>query len=224
MTTRLRLPHGPKTGPLGLGFLDSFRADTLKTALRLKREFGDFVHVKAGPYHWFMFNHPDQVKDVLVTRAKIFGKTDIFKRVLKSVDGQGLIVSEGEFWLRQRRIINPAFSHTSIAEYARMMLDEVERHISQWEPGITVDLADEMTKLTLTVAARSFFSVDVSKRAKEIGDAVTIISRQMLTEFYELLPVPEWVPLPSKITKRRAVATIDQLIYDSIAAHSQNPN
>src|SRR5262249_49651295 len=100
MATSLRIPPGPKGGPFGLDFLSRAKADTLKMAMELKQEFGDFVYVKAGPLHWFMFNHPDQVKDVFVTRAKIFGKTEQFKRVLQSVDGNGLVVSEGDFWLR----------------------------------------------------------------------------------------------------------------------------
>src|SRR5262249_18155741 len=165
--------------------------------------------------------HPDQVKDVLVTRAKVFSKTDMFKRVLRSVDGNGLIVSEGDFWLRQRRTINPAFSHVSLAGYARTMKEETERYISSWEPGMTLDLADEMTRLTLTIAARLFFNADVSKDAQELGDAVTVISRAMLHEFYELLPVPDWIPLPSKIAKRNAIAKIDRLIYDSMATRKK---
>src|SRR5215471_8119617 len=165
MVTDLNFPPGPRVGAFGLDFIARFKADALKSAMELRRTYGDFVHVKAGPYHWFMFNHPDQVKDVLVTRAKVFSKTDMFKRVLRSVDGNGLIVSEGDFWLRQRRTINPAFSHASMAGYARTMLEETERYISRWEPGMTLDLADEMTRLTLTIAARLFFNADVSKDA-----------------------------------------------------------
>src|SRR5262249_49578647 len=69
--------------------------------------------------------------------------------------------------------------------------------------------------------ARLFFNADVSKDAQELGDAVTVISRTMLQEFYELLPVPDWIPLPSKIAKRNAIAKIDRLIYDSMAARKK---
>lgn len=217
--SNLKIAPGPKAGILGLDFVKHFKNDALGTAARLKHEFGDFVHVKAGPQHWFMFNHPDQVKDVMLTRAKIFGKTDMFKRVLSSVDGNGLVVSEGDFWLKQRRTINPAFSHASVAEYAKTMLDETEKFIARWEPGMTLDLANEMTRLTLTIAARSFFNADVSESAQELGDAVTTISQAMLHEFYEIFPVPEWVPLPSKLAKRNAIETIDRFIYASIEAH-----
>ncbi len=68
-------PPGPRSGALGLQFINSFRTDALATALQLIEEFGDVVYVKAGNFHWFMLNHPDHVKDVLLTRAKLFGKT-----------------------------------------------------------------------------------------------------------------------------------------------------
>ncbi|MBX9667325.1 MAG: cytochrome P450 [Candidatus Obscuribacterales bacterium] len=216
-------PPGPEGGILGLQFVNSFKEDALGTAMRLKQEFGDIVYVKAANTHWFMFNHPDQVKDILLTRAKMFGKTDIFKRVLSRVDGNGLVVSEGEFWLRQRRIINPAFSHLSIDIYEKTMREETERYISEWESGMTLDLAEEMTKLTLTIAARVFFSADVRDNAQELGDAVTVISQAMLHEFYEIIPVPEWIPLPSKIAKKNAIARLDKLIADSISSHRSNP-
>ncbi len=223
MVSELKFPAGPQAGLFGLDFLGSFKANPLKTAMELKREFGDFVHVKAGPVHWFMFNHPDQVKEILLTRAKIFGKTEIFKRILKTVDGNGLVVSEGDFWMRQRRIINPAFSHSVIADYAKTIFEETERYISRWEPGTTLNLADEMTKLTLTIAARVFFNADVSNNAQELGDAVSTISRAMLHEFLQLVPVPEWVPLPSKLAKKKAVATLDRFILDAISTHKENP-
>lgn len=222
MAASLNFPPGPKAGILGLEFVNQMKTDALKTAMQLKSEFGDFVYIRFAPYHWFMLNHPDQVKEILLTRAKSFGKTDMFKRVIRSVDGNGLVVSEGDFWLRQRRTINPAFNHTSVASYAKTIQEETERYIERWEPGMKLDLADEMTKLTLTVAARSFFSVDVSENAKEFGDAVTVLTKAMLSEFYEIFPVPEWFPLPSKMAKRKAIATLEKLIYQSIATHKQN--
>jgi len=60
MVARLNLPPGPKSGILALDFVNQMKADSLATALNLKSEFGDFVHIKSGPVHWFMFNHPDE--------------------------------------------------------------------------------------------------------------------------------------------------------------------
>lgn len=223
MVARLNLPPGPKSGILGLDFVNQMKADSLATALNLKSEFGDFVHIKSGPVHWFMFNHPDQVKDVLLTRSKLFGKTDIFKRVLSSVDGNGLVVSEGAFWLRQRRSINPAFSHSRVAGYARAIKEETCRYVERWQPGMILNLADEMTELTLIIAAKLFFNVDVSRNAKRLSDAVNVLSKSMLSEFYDFIPIPEWMPLPSKRAKQKALSIVDKLIFDSIEAHEKSP-
>src|SRR5688572_14581294 len=101
MTTK-QYPPGPKTGPLGVDFADKLKRNPLQVLQTLQKDYGDVVHVKVGPYDWYLLSHPDQVKEVFVTRAKQFGKTASFKRVLGSIDGRGLVLSEGDYWLRQR--------------------------------------------------------------------------------------------------------------------------
>lgn len=217
------LPPGPKSNMFGLDFASHFKEDPLGTASSLHKEFGDISHIQAGPYHWYLVVNPDQVKEVLVTRHKEFGKTTQFKKVLGTVDGNGLVLSEGDYWLRQRRIIQGAFHHDMLATYADTMVEMTEKKISAWLPGMELDLADEMTHLTLTVAAKVFFELDVeSGQAKELADAVTIISKALYREFTQVAMMPEWMPLPGKIEKRKAVATLDRLVKRAIEEHRES--
>jgi len=171
-----------------------------------------------------MCNHPDAVKEIFVTNWRKFGKTDRFKQLIGSVDGQGLVVSEGDLWRKQRRIIQPSFSHELIIkEHAASIVRETTQHISNWKPGTILNLHDEMTAITLKIAARIFFDVDATSEAKDLADSVSTLSRILYQEFSELVPLPDWLPFPSKIEKRKAIATLDKFIYGVIEKHKKDP-
>lgn len=205
---------------MGIDFVGKFKRDPLGTAEWLAREFGDFSHLKLGPYDWYTLIHPDQVKDILVTRNKIFGKTDRFKSVLGSVDGKGLVLSEGELWLKQRRIIQPLFHHERLEHYARIMTEAAANACLKWSDGTGLDFADEMTHITLTIIARVLFGVNIESQAKELGDAVSLLSHVLYNEFSDFFQMPDWLPLPSKTAKRKAVQTIDNFINRALESNA----
>lgn len=194
-----------------------FARDPLGTILSLHREFGDFVRLKLGPFDWYSLNHPDLVKEVLVTRSKQFAKTDMFKRIFSSVDGQGLVLSEGDFWLRQRRITQPAFHHNMLVQYGQTIVAETQRAMTSWSEGQQIDLAQAMTDITPTIASKLFFGIDARNEARELADAVSMLSIEMYHEFTEIVPLPDWLPIPSKNQKREALATLDRFILGTIS-------
>lgn len=208
MTT---FPPGPKTKLLGLDFPEKFKSAPLGTAAQM-RDFGDLSHVRMGPIEWYQINTPDLIKEVFVTKSKIFGKTDRFKQILSTVDGQGLVLSEGEFWLRQRRIIQPSFNHDKLADYGRIMVEKTDQIIDGWKNEQKLDLLEEMTHTTLGVISKILFGLDVGDEAKKLGDAVNTISTCLYREFGDIFLFPEWLPLPSKIEKHKAVALLDEMI------------
>jgi cytochrome P450 len=207
-----------------MNFLQQINTDPLGVTQSLHQRYGDVVFLKLGPYNWYSFFHPDQVKEILVTQARDCVKGDRYKQVLGSVDGNGLIVSEGEFWAKQRRIIQPAFNHNCLANYAEAMVAETKRTVASWEPGAMVDMAAEMTGLTLMVANRVFFNIDVKKEAQELASAVDVITKALYRDFGALVLLPDWLPIPSKIEKRRAIATIDAVIARALKEHRSSPN
>lgn len=205
-------PPGPKTTmPLGLDFPEKFKADPLGTAAMM-RDLGDISHVRMGPVDWYQINTPELIKEVFVTKSKVFGKTDRFKKILSTVDGQGLVLSEGEFWLRQRRIIQPSFNHDKLADYGRIMVEKTDEIITKWKNDQKLDLLEEMTHTTLGVISKILFGTDVGADAKKLGDAVNTISVCLYREFSDIFLFPEWLPLPSKIEKHKAVAVLDDMI------------
>src|SRR5215475_11401306 len=129
-----------------LGNLPDFRKDMLGFFTRTARDVGDVVTMKLGTRRPFLISHPDFVEQVLVTENRKFGKSYVFE-LLRAMLGNGLLNSEGDFWLRQRRLMQPAFSRASVNSYAGAILDSTRRLIEPWRNGETRDLQREMNRL-----------------------------------------------------------------------------
>ena len=163
--------------------------------IAMARDYGDIAYYKIGPQHLFLFNHPDLIGDVLVTNQKNFHKSRGLERA-KRLLGNGLLTSEDEFHLRQRRLAQPAFHRQRITAYATTMVDFAERTRSSWVDGSTVDMHIEMMRLTLGIVAKTLFDADVDSEASEIGAAMTTAFESFnyamlpFTEYLEKLPIP----------------------------------
>src|SRR4051812_31034809 len=93
-------PPGPKDALLGLRLLNRMRREPLEFADRLVREFGDMVFLRMGPYRVYLVVHPNVIREVLVTKWASFHKMGRLRRAAAPVEGNGLVYSEGDTWLR----------------------------------------------------------------------------------------------------------------------------
>jgi len=176
------------------------------------KQYGDIVFFKVGNERIYLFNHPDLIRDVLVTNQKNFTKSRALVRA-KKVLGEGLLTSEGEFHLRQRRLAQPAFHRDRISAYGRSMVEYADRVRSRWTDAQSLDVHDEMMKLTLAIVAQTLFSADVENEAAEIGEALTTAFAAFnlgILPFSELL---EKLPLPYIKRFEAARARLDETIY-----------
>src|ERR687894_660283 len=174
MATTTALPPGPGGAHRGrqlLGFL-AFRRDPLEFITRLAREHGDIVHFRLGPQHVFALNHPDLVRDALVTNHDHFHKGRALQRA-KRLLGEGLLTSEGAHHRRQRRLAQPAFHRQRINSYGRVMAEFAERAAGRWRDGETLDISHEMMRLTLAIVGKTLFDADVESEADEVGGALS---------------------------------------------------
>jgi cytochrome P450 len=209
------LPPGPK-GRLLTGHLREFRGDRLSFYVRCARDFGDVVALRFVSRRVFLVSHPDLIESVLVTHARNYIK-HFALRLNPLVLGQGLLTSEGDFWLRQRRLIQPAFQRQRLASFAGEMVAAAERHLAGWAPGQAKEIDAEMSRLTLDVTGRTLFGADVTGDAADVGEAMRVLQRSFLALFTSLLPVPPWMPTPTNLRLRRAVRRLDAIIYRLIA-------
>jgi cytochrome P450 len=218
MVAALEVP-GPKAfWPIGHAY--SFRRDPLAFLTRLAREYGDVALFKAGPQRVYLLNHPDYVRDVLVTHHTRFHKGRALQRA-KRLLGEGLLTSEGEFWRRQRRLAQPAFHRQRINSYGRLMIEYAETFGARWHDGQTLDISEEMMRLTLAVVGKTLFDADVESDADEVGEALTEVMNlfgYLMLPFSELL---EKLPLPPRRRFLRARARLDAVIYRIIEEHKR---
>lgn len=210
-------PPSPRRKPI-VGHLMKFRRDPLNFLLESARNHGDIVYFKFGPQDIFLINHPDYIRDVLVTHSRNFVKSRGLEMAKKFL-GEGLLTSEGEFHRRQRRLAQPAFHHKRINAYAEVMADYAARTRERWRAGEMLDISQEMMRLTLAIVGKTLFDADVESEAKEIGEALTDIMQlfdRITTPFPWLL---EMLPLPSNFKFLKAKQRLDSTIYRIINEH-----
>lgn len=214
-------PPGPRATaasvlPFGL------RRDPLGYISGLARDYGDVSHVVAGGEHVVLLNHPQLVKDVLVTNQRNFRKGKGLERA-KRLLGEGLLTSEGDTHLRQRRLIQPAFHKERIASYGSTMTEYAERVRGEWTDGATIDASAEMMRLTLGIVGRTLFDADVDSQARDVGAALT----DVLDSFWTvMLPFPdllEKLPIPVVQRGKAARARLDAIIFGLIALRRRSP-
>jgi cytochrome P450 len=219
-STRSKLPPGPKT-KLPLGHLFSFRRDSLGFLRKIADEYGDIVHFKIGPLRIVLLNHPDFIKEVLSTQHRNFVKGRPLE-MAKEVLGEGLLTSEGEFHKRQSQIIQPAFHRRMIESYAVVMTEYTKRLMHDWEDGMTVDIMEEMVKLSTAIAGKTMFNVDIEREGPEINQAL----KTVMSLFGRItLPFSEWLlklPIPATNRFYKAKSRLDGIIFRIIDERRHN--
>jgi cytochrome P450 len=205
-------PPGPPRSLIPGRQVFSFRRDPLRFLVRAARDYGDISYFRLGPQRAFFLNHPDYVRDVFVTHHDYFHKGRALQRA-KRLLGEGLLTSEGEHHLRQRRLALPAFHRQRLAAYARVMVEYAARTSDAWRDGETLDISREMMRLTLAIVGKTLFDADVERDAGDVGRAlgdVMELFNYMLLPYSELL---EKLPLPHVRRFARARASLDAVIY-----------
>ncbi len=178
----------------------------------LQREHGDVAWFRLGPFDCFHLTHPDHVHEVLVEKAKSFRKPTRLKQVFGRFEGQGLVVSDGELWLRQRRVVQPAFLPAQMAAFVEPITELTREMLGQWGDATTIDFAAEMRRLTLRIVVRTLFSTSVDDAVAELGEAVDAIQHWSMREMNRVMPWPTWLPLFGQPRVRAALTFVDSLV------------
>jgi cytochrome P450 len=214
-----KIAPGPKGVPI-LGMLPAASRDRLQMCLDLA-DMGDVVRFKMGPYLIHFLSDPASAHHVLVDNHKNYDKQWQGYQKLGRAIGDGLLVSNGEFWLRQRRIAQPAFHRDRIAAFADIMARKAERTAERWREHATrgepVEVADEMMRVTLDIIAQTMLSRDIDNDADRIGHAFGWLVRAVGERITRLVEIPLSIPTPENRRFNAQVRTIDALVYGIIA-------
>jgi len=212
-------PPGPRDWTFGLSQLRKIKQDVLGYYTELNRRYGDVVHLRVGPYRSYVFYHPDAVREVLVAKAKQFRRFPMPMKVLAQWNGSSsVLVTEGDEWLRHRRMVQPAFHAKRFERYASCMVDRTRRRLDHWlktietKGAVETAIGKEMTELTLEIIAKTMFDAEISAETSDLGHAVAILSEIATKEMQSPWKLPDWLPLPEKRRKRLATRRLDETV------------
>ncbi|WP_435159601.1 cytochrome P450 [Haladaptatus sp. DFWS20] len=216
----LPLPPGPNSYPVvgnTLGFLrDPFAFyDSLD-------DYGDVVSYSVAGEEFCTLLHPDYVEQVLVTEESKFGKSDFVQDAGERFVGNGLFASEGEFWRRQRTLIQPAFYRERIESYTEPMVEFAADAANSWIDGETVRIDEVMKRLTLRILSKALFDLDIRNQQSAIRDAVNAINEKGDAGSVDAF-LPDWVPTATNRQFRRATDQFDDVIGTLIEKRRGDP-
>ncbi len=211
-----RLPPGPKGWPV-VGMALHLRRDPLAGIRQIARDYGDITRFHVLTRERILLNNPEAINQVLVMQQNKFHKSELTRRITIRLLGQGLLISEGEFWRRQRRLAQPAFHRNRVNDYATTMLELANAHLGEWRDGETRNIGHEMTGLTLDIAVRTLFGTTLPGEAKKVGEAVTYLMRYSLRRQRAPFRTPETWPTPANLRANRELAFIASLVYRIIS-------
>ena len=229
MTSRtsanLQTIPGPRGLPL-LGVMPEMVSDMLGLFMNTAREYGGIARFKLLNKSYILAAHPDYVKYILQDNQKNFirGRSVETGRILL---GNGLPLIDGDFWLRERRMLQPAFHRERLGKLVNGVTSVIDTFIQDWqakaEASQVLDLDEEMMRLTLTVIIKSMFSAQIDDKIPALSHAFNVASRFMLWRSQQMWAPPLSVPVPRNVEYNRASKVLNETIYPLIAEGRRNP-
>lgn len=213
--------------PYGLGALPKLAANPPGFFLETLYKRGNLVEINLLGSRLLLVHHPDHVRHVMTDHAKHYGKGSMWVAIRKMV-GNGLLGSEGEVWLRQRRLMQPAFHRQKLGGLATSMTGTIAEMLDNWSTlageGKSLDVTRAMADLTMQIIVRTMFGsgleqTEMHEIGEAFGTALKLMNTRMWTSF---LPIS--IPLPGDRAFKESIEKVDNFVYRLIAERRHNPN
>lgn len=217
------------TGPSGyplVGVFPKMRRDPTAFLADIAREHGGIARLDFGLRQAYLVTHPDYVKYILQDnyRNYIRGASIQPARLLL---GNGVATTDGDDWLRQRRLMQPAFHRQRVARFVTTIADIVSEVLDRWRSyarrGEPIDIAAEMMRLTLTVIVKTMFSTDITDNVQLLERSFNVAQAYIFTNGRRPLAAPAWLPTQANRRFRQALETLDAIIYGLIESRRRAP-
>ncbi|MBX2997672.1 MAG: cytochrome P450 [Caldilineaceae bacterium] len=185
-----------------------------------RQKEGDIYRLDLGFADAIVLCHPRHAQHVLLDNMKNYAKGGAMWDSVRTMLGNGLPVSEGAFWRRQRRMIQPAFHHQRLMAIADQMVAAIDESLERWEPyaqsGEPIDVAQAFTHMTMNVLVRTMFGSELKAgEAEAVGAeltyAIDFMLRAMMTN-----SLPAWMPVPGRARYQQAIRVIDEVVFNVI--------
>jgi cytochrome P450 len=209
-----------------LGDLRELIQGPLKYVIKHQAKYGDLFEVDSLSHKVMFASHPDIAKHLLVDNNKAYFKSFDYE-ILKLVLGEGLISSDGNFWLKQRRLAQPAFHKKRLDMMFDIMRSETLQFCERLDPyqqnGSTFNINVELTKVTIDIVAKTLFGTEVDTSIVLIGKHITDLNAYISAKVNNPLLPPLWVPTKRNFAFKKAMNDLNKIIYQIIEKRRQNP-
>ncbi len=214
------------------GYMSRMKTDPLGVAMMALSHSQRIARVRVGPVSMCFVFDPADIRRVLMDDNDVYQKTTRAYEKLRRLVGNGLLTSSGDFWLRQRRIAQPAFRRRCIEGFADTMVSHTKALCDRWRRDVgrdgPVDVADAMNLLTLRIAGETLMSADMEAEGREVGEVMSYLMERFNGLVGSPLPYPELWPTPANVKLWRAVKTLhgmtDRLIAERRSSGAQVPD
>lgn len=195
------------------------RKDFIKYIHKNREELGDIYRLNVIGAQIFVLTHPDYAQHILQTNNKNYHKSFGYD-VLELFLGKGLLTSEGDFWLKQRRLAQPAFYKKRLQGITKGIGEEAKILVQAWEKrasqGSTFDLREDLMEATMKIVARSLFSANVNEQIPMVSRNIGILNEFAVKRIQSLIKLPLWIPIERHLRFKKRGKELDELIYQII--------
>ena len=206
-------PGPPKL--MSLKGLREFRRDPLTVHINTFKQYGDLARLRIGPVSMFILSNPQDFETILRLKSPIYTK-GVFSKAIRKVLGNGLLASQGDFWLRQRRMAQPAFNHAHLTMLADQMVVAAQNTAVHWQAlaasSQAFNVMGEMEKLTLEITGQTLFGTDVSQDLDMLTDLLGVSETYLVSQLNPLA-IPRFIPTRLNRAFGRAMRGFDAVVY-----------
>jgi cytochrome P450 len=204
-------------------FFRSVRADPLSFLVEVSERYGDLVAFPVPGSPALLVNDPADVRHVLQTSARNWGKQTVQYAALARVTGPGLLASAEPSWIENRRLANPAFHHHRLEAVSDQVRAAADAAISTGlggpsaTHGEVVDVAALTHRIGLDAVGRALFSADLSGQAQQLLDATSQTAELVVRLGRSILPTAPWAPTRTNLRLRSTRRRLDVITSELIA-------
>ncbi|MFC6724814.1 cytochrome P450 [Halobium palmae] len=208
-------PPGPNGVPL-LGNTGQYARDPFSFMTAVGDAYGDLAQFELGPIDVYMLTNPDDVERVLVGEHEKFRKPEFQDDAMGDLLGEGLLLSEGDTWERQRDLAQPAFHMQRLTSLAPTMTRKTEATLDGWRDGDVVDVEIEMARLTVDIIVSAMFGTEIDEATVErVQENLEPLGQRFEPDPLRFL-LPDWVPTEENRKFSAAVDELEAVIDDLV--------
>ena len=203
------------------GHLRAYVSDPLAFLQKHRENYGDIFTFRVANRRLIFINHPDYIQRVLQENHRNYIKSEAYRK-LGLLLGEGIFTSDGEYWRSQRRTIQPAFHRDQIKTYAEVMNYFALEMVHQWQAKNEIELAREMTNVTLRIISKTMLDVELDKEGQTVEKHLPFILKYLVNRITSPLAPPVWIPTRDNRKFQRTIKILDKVIDEIIQYKKKN--